>query len=145
MMTSSNETFSTLLALYAGNPSVTGEFPSQGPVTQSFDVFFNLRPNKRLSKQSWACWRHRADYDVIAMVWTSLVLKQPAYFRRTWSIPWLLMPSCVARTPAALVLAVRGWRSLFLKRISNTRVTSMLRSENLFLQFQNGWRVDLPP
>ena len=30
---------------------VTGEFPSQRPVKQSFDVFFDLRLNKRLSKQ----------------------------------------------------------------------------------------------
>ena len=30
-----------------------GEFPAQTPVTQSFDVFFDLRLNKRLSKQSW--------------------------------------------------------------------------------------------
>ena len=33
-----------------------GEFPAQRPVTQSFDVFFDLRPNKRLSKQSWGWW-----------------------------------------------------------------------------------------
>ena len=32
--------------------SVTGEFPSQRPVTRSFDVFFDLRQNSRLSKQS---------------------------------------------------------------------------------------------
>ena len=40
----------------AGNSPVTGEFPPQRPVTRSFDVFFDLRPNKRLSKQSWGCW-----------------------------------------------------------------------------------------
>ena len=34
----------------------TGEFPSQRPVTRSFDVFFDLRLNKRLSKQSWGWW-----------------------------------------------------------------------------------------
>ena len=28
-----------------------GEFPTQRPVTRSFDVFFDLRLNKRLSKQ----------------------------------------------------------------------------------------------
>ena len=37
------ETFSALLAICAGNLPVTGEFPSQRPVTQSFDVFFDLR------------------------------------------------------------------------------------------------------
>ena len=30
--------------------------PSQRPVTRSFDVFFGLRLNKRLSKQSWGWW-----------------------------------------------------------------------------------------
>ena len=50
MMTS---TFSALLAICAGNP---GEFPTQRPVTRSFDVYFDLRPNKRLSKQSWGWW-----------------------------------------------------------------------------------------
>ena len=50
------ETFSALLALCAGNSPVTGEFPSQRPVTRSFDVFFDLRRNKRLSKQSLGWW-----------------------------------------------------------------------------------------
>ena len=45
------ETFSALLALSARNSSVTGEFPSQKPVTRSFDVFFDRHQNKRLSKQ----------------------------------------------------------------------------------------------
>ena len=35
---------------------VTGEFPSQWPVTRSFDVFFDLRLNKRLNKQSSGWW-----------------------------------------------------------------------------------------
>ena len=35
---------------------VTGEFPSQRPVTRSFDVFFDLRLNKLLSKQLWGWW-----------------------------------------------------------------------------------------
>ena len=38
------------------NSQVTGEFPAQKPVTWSFDVFFDLRLNKRLSKQSWGWW-----------------------------------------------------------------------------------------
>ena len=61
------ETFSALLAICAGNWPVPGEFPIQRPVTRSFDVYFDLRPNKRLSKQlwdwwfetqSWSLWRH---------------------------------------------------------------------------------------
>ena len=50
------ETFSTLLAICAGNSPVPGEFPTQRPVTRSFDVYFDLRPNKRLCKQSWGWW-----------------------------------------------------------------------------------------
>ena len=37
-------------------PFVTGEFPSQRPEMRSFDVFFDLRLHKRLSKQSWGWW-----------------------------------------------------------------------------------------
>ena len=47
------KTFSALLTICAGKSSVTGEFPAQRPVTRSFDVFFDLRLNERLSKQSW--------------------------------------------------------------------------------------------
>ena len=39
-----------------GISPVTGEFPSQRPVTRSFDVLFDLRLNKRLSKQSRRRW-----------------------------------------------------------------------------------------
>ena len=50
------EEFSASLAIYAGNSPVTGEFPAQRPVTRSFDVFFDLHVDKRLSKQSWDWW-----------------------------------------------------------------------------------------
>ena len=50
------ETFSALLAMCAGNSPVPGEFPTQRPVTRSFDVFFDLCPNKRFSKQWWGWW-----------------------------------------------------------------------------------------
>ena len=46
------ETISALLVIGAGSSPVTGEFPAQRPVTRSFDVFFDLRLNKRLSKQN---------------------------------------------------------------------------------------------
>ena len=50
------EIFSALLAILAGNSPVPGEFPTQRPVTRSFDVFFDLHLNKQLSKQSWGWW-----------------------------------------------------------------------------------------
>ena len=43
------EPFSALLALCAGNSPVTGEFSSQRPGKRSFDIFVDLRLNKRLS------------------------------------------------------------------------------------------------
>ena len=46
------EIFSALLAIGAGNSPVTGEFPSQKPVTWSFDVLFDLHLKKLLNKQS---------------------------------------------------------------------------------------------
>ena len=66
------ETFSALLALCAGNSPVAGEFRSQRPVTRGFDVFFELRLYKRLSKQPWGwlfgtpsrpLWRHCNVYN----------------------------------------------------------------------------------
>ena len=48
------ETSSALLALFpfCGEfTPVTGEFPSQRPVTRSLNAFFDLRMNKWLSKQ----------------------------------------------------------------------------------------------
>ena len=55
-MTSSMATVFVLLIICAGNSPVTGEFPAQRAVTWSFDAFFDLRLNKRLSKQSWGWW-----------------------------------------------------------------------------------------
>ena len=64
------ETFSALLAFWEGKSTVTGDFPSQRPVTRSFDVFFDLHLSKWLSKpsdrrwfetQSRSLWRHCND------------------------------------------------------------------------------------
>ena len=46
------ETFSALLAICAGNSQVIGEFPTQRPVTRSFEVIFDLHLYKWLSKHS---------------------------------------------------------------------------------------------
>ena len=71
------EAYSALLAICAGNSPVPGKFPAQRSVTRSFDVFFDLHPNKRLSKQlwgwwievpSWSLWRHRNAENFVATV-----------------------------------------------------------------------------
>ena len=80
MMTSSNGNIFRDTGHCAGNSPVTGEFPIQRPVTRSFVVYFDLRPNKRLSKQSrgwWfetlspPLWRHHNEKPAI---WNALTL-----------------------------------------------------------------------
>ena len=85
------ETFSALLALCAGNLPVTGEFSSPRPVTRSFDVFIDLRLNKRLSKQWWGCWfdtslrplwRHCNDWYSYPSMDTAI------FYHRSSSLSW---------------------------------------------------------
>ena len=56
MMTSSNGNIFGVNGPLCGEFTGPGEFPTQRPVTRSFDVFFDLRLNKRLSKQGWGWW-----------------------------------------------------------------------------------------
>ena len=55
-MTSSNGNIFRVTGPLCGEFTGPGEFPTQRPVTRSFDVFFDLRLNKRLSKHSWGWW-----------------------------------------------------------------------------------------
>ena len=73
MMTSSNGNIFRVTGPLCGEFTGPGEFPTQRPVTRSFGVFFDLRPNKRLNKQwpgwwfetlSRPFWRHRKAYFV---------------------------------------------------------------------------------
>ena len=68
------ETFSALLAICTGNSPGTGEFPAQRPVKQSFDVFSDLRLNKRLSnnREAGDLRRYRGHYDVTVMYYFEL-------------------------------------------------------------------------
>ena len=95
MMTSSNENFSALLAICAGNSPVTDEFPT--PVTRSFDVFFDLRLNKWLSKQSWG-WRletpsrplwHRCNGSVSALNWVMPCYLKTLYYVLTYTAVYI--------------------------------------------------------
>ena len=65
------EIFAALLTICAGNSPVPGEFLAQSPVTRIFDILFDMRLNKRLSKRSWfetpSCplWLHSNEDDII--------------------------------------------------------------------------------
>ena len=62
------ETFSALLALCVVKSPVTNEFPSQRPVTRSFDVFFDLRLKKTVEYKIVT----PVIWDAIALIMTSL-------------------------------------------------------------------------
>ena len=59
------KSFSVLLALCEGNSPITGENPSQRPVTQSFAVFFYLGLKQQLSKP----WRRRWFETLSRSLW----------------------------------------------------------------------------
>ena len=56
IMAPSNENIFRVTGPLCGEFTGPGEFPAQRPVTRSCDVFFDLRPNKRLNKQPWGWW-----------------------------------------------------------------------------------------
>ena len=70
MMTSSNGNIFRVTGPLCGEFTGPGEFPTQGPVTPSFDVFFDLRLNKRLinNREAGDLRRCRAHSDVIVML-----------------------------------------------------------------------------
>ena len=89
------ETFPALLAICAGNSPVTGEFPTQRPETGSFHVFFDLRLNKRLSKQWWgwsfetpSCplWRHCNVLCAIRTIWEDYILRAYSVYTNHWVV-----------------------------------------------------------
>ena len=67
-MTSSNGNIFRVTGHLCGEFTGPGEFPAQRPVTRSFDVFFDLRLNKRLgNREAGELRRYRAHYDVTVM------------------------------------------------------------------------------
>ena len=64
MMTSSNGNIFRVTGPLCGEFTGPGEFPAQSPVTGSFDVFFALRLNKRLSKHSRGWWFETAPWSL---------------------------------------------------------------------------------
>ena len=97
------ETFSASLAISRNSP-VPGEFPTQRPVTRSFDAFFDMRLNKRLSKQSWGwwletlsrpLWRHRnlttnlhSDHDDVCITFRLCGRMHSNQVMKTYILHW---------------------------------------------------------
>ena len=115
MMTSSNGNIFSITGPLCGNSPITGEFPAQRPVTRSFDVFFDMRRYKPLSKQSWgwrfetpsrSLWRHFNE-EVKTYVNTHTLLTCPCCGLGTAFIFHFV----------EITLASR-WRSFFTKGLS---------------------------
>ena len=105
------ETFPALLAICERNSPVTGEFPSQRPVTRSFDVFIWSAPEQN----SGDLRRHRVHDDVNVMnayiyiyicnSWTNDALML-THFMKIWiKIHLISCKKMALRTSSAVV----GW------------------------------------
>ena len=74
-----------------GNSLVPGEFPAQRPVTRSFDVFFDLRLNKRLSKQPWGWW-----FETLSRLLWRLCIDSSRFTIISSSVTyWLISVCCI--------------------------------------------------
>ena len=100
-MTSSNGNLFRVTGLLCGEFPVAGEFPSQPPVTRSFDVFFDLGLNTRFSKQSRRLWfemplrplwrhsndhRHRRHRIAINMIFIIIIIIIIIFILSVWLI-----------------------------------------------------------
>ena len=131
------ETFSALLTLRAGNSPVTGEFPSQRPVTRSFDLFFDLRLNNGGVNNRGTCdWRrHRAHYDVIGnlnALWS--LLQREIYWNSYRTQIWrnLVGPKRTQSTTAILSSSVQNFK------ISKTKIYVMGERDFVWLVLYRG-------
>ena len=65
----------------------SGEFPTQRPVTRSFDVFFDLHLNKRLSWHSWGWWFETVSHPLWRHCNVFACLASH-YLSQCWRINW---------------------------------------------------------
>ena len=115
------ETFSALLAMCAGNSPVTGEFPAQRPVTRSFDVFFDRRLNKRLSKQWWGWWFETPSrplwlHSNVRWYWGKIGTKSQQKSAQCEYYAWLLGHS-IDSVITSISLQVDTWNCSVIKQI----------------------------
>ena len=69
MMTSSNKTLSALLALCAGDSPVTGEFPSQRPVTRGFFLLIYAWINVWVNNRETGDLRRHCDHYALTVMY----------------------------------------------------------------------------
>ena len=93
------QAFSALLAICAGNSPVTGEFPTQRPMTQGLGVFFDVRLNKLLSEQWWGWWFETPPRPLSRHCNNVILTPAVVYcFMKCCGIKWQYIPSIHIRT-----------------------------------------------
>ena len=135
------ETYSALLAIFAGNSPVTSEFPAQRPVTRSFNVFSDLTwingwVNNR---KAGDLKRHHTNYDVTVMCVVKFPLAQsnwPASHCFTVCLPHRLW-----RLRKSLPLASETWSHDVLQASQNPKNIDQLITSRT--KWQPFWQTKL--
>ena len=96
MMTSSNGTIFRVTGLSCGEFTGPGEFPAQRPVTRSFDVFFDLRLNKQLSKQPWGWWFETPPWSLWRQCNGTILYLAQQRHNGTWIALFRDVPFCTS-------------------------------------------------
>ena len=102
MMTSSNGNIFRVTGPLCGEFTGPGEFPAQRPVTRGFDVFFDLRLNKRLGKQPQGWWFETPSWSLWSqcnVYWISSVSLQ--HFSSLIKMPWRQIDAWPSATTTA--------------------------------------------
>ena len=148
IMTSSNGNIFRVTGPLCGEFTGPGEFPTQRPVTRSFDVFFDLRPNKRVGKQpwgwwfgtpSWSLWRQCNGYVIIPLIYfmnsTIEYQHHTALFIHYSCL--LLLNQCFYMTNAVCnIICIGHWFAMWCGHTSHEEVlgASLLRADWLILE-----------
>ena len=115
MMALSNGNILRVTGLCKGNPPVTSGFPSQRPEKRSFNVFYDLRLNKRLSKPSirwWletpsrSLWR-RCNGQTVSCLTKSVTLHGLSPMRKSMCCEW---PYQICPTYTDVMPGMPGYR-----------------------------------
>ena len=116
MMTSSNGNIFRVPGPLCGEFTGPGEFPTQRPVTRSFGVFFDLRLNKRLSKQPWGWWFEMISWSL----WRHCNVMPLPYFHR--QLNWYIGRTDIINFSMHFFFKLWGWIiSNFKWNINKTR------------------------
>ena len=121
-----------------GESTSNDGFPSQRPVTQIFDIFFDLRLNKRCGKRRWFgtpprwLWHHANDIGSLQYRFTQIMRHLTPF---PYSMPEGLED--VSTYPALLTeMSNRGWTREELEKITGRNlIRAMKQAEQVRCQW----------